>query len=170
MLSTWEKVKETMLLLPLNIILPSADVYSDLYLIAKLIISGHKLFAGLLFLPFALNYLLTWGIWWRIDKRKKVSWIAVALACYPQFRAVEVIILIWRNSEKGLAKKRTLDREVAEYEVFAESAITLVVMTYLMIEGLSGHANREEFKIIIGKTSTCFWSLLPRLSSLPRWV
>jgi hypothetical protein len=155
MLSTWEKVKETMLLLPLNIILPSADVYSDLYLIAKFIIRGHTFFAGLLLVPFALNYLLTWGVWWRLDKSKKVSWIAVALACYPQFRAVEVIILLWRDSEKGLAKKRALEREVVEYEVFAESAITAVVMTCLMMEVISRPTSvfTSEFKIVIGEDS-----------------
>jgi hypothetical protein len=149
MLSTKQKIKEMMLLIVFNVLLPSLDVYSDIALIVKFISSDHYNWAGLLIVPFTLNYLLTWGVWWRLDKMKKKYWIAVALACYPQFRAVKVILSIWRNSsEKALEKKRTLEREVSEYEVFAESAITAVVMTYLMMTGVG---SREFHDLIIGK-------------------
>ena len=64
--------KDIILLLVLNIALPTVDVYSDLYMIVKLFTNHppHPNYAGLLLTPFLLNYFLTWFLWWRMDKRK----------------------------------------------------------------------------------------------------
>ena len=44
----------------------------------------HPRWATSLLVPFLLNYLLTWSIWWSIDKRKTITWIAPLLSVYPQ--------------------------------------------------------------------------------------
>ena len=46
----------------------------------------HPIFATSLLVPFLINYLTTWVIWWSIDKRKTISWIAPLLSVYPQVR------------------------------------------------------------------------------------
>ena len=46
----------------------------------------HPMWATSLLVPFLINYLVTWFIWWSVDKRKTVSWIAPLLSVYPQVR------------------------------------------------------------------------------------
>ena len=46
----------------------------------------HPIWATSLLVPFLINYLVTWFIWWSVDKRKTVSWIAPMLSVYPQVR------------------------------------------------------------------------------------
>ena len=47
---------------------------------------SHPTFATFLLVPFLINYLVTWFIWWSVDKRKTTSWIAPLLSVYPQVR------------------------------------------------------------------------------------
>ena len=47
---------------------------------------SHPIFATSLLVPFLINYLVTWSIWWSVDKRKTTSWIAPLLSVYPQVR------------------------------------------------------------------------------------
>ena len=46
----------------------------------------HPIWATSLLVPFLINYLTTWFIWWSIDKRKTISWIAPLLSVYTQVR------------------------------------------------------------------------------------
>ena len=164
-------IKETMILLVLNTCLPTFDVFSDLFLIVKLYNNENPIWARLLLVPFLANYLLTWMAWWRLDKQKKVSFIAPTLACYPQYSAIKVIHFIWTDTEKGLKKKRQLEREMSEMEVFAESVITTLVMTDITaqtwyrnsIESIDQSIdqfthietfNEVNFKLIIGEPGT----------------
>ena len=143
--------KDIILLLVLNITLPTFDVYSDLYLIIRLFINGHPKYAGSLLTPFLLNYVLTWLLWWRMDKRKLLSWIPVLLCCYPQYCAAKVILLLWRDEERGLKKKRKLEREVTELEVFVEAVPTVLVLTFLWNWASDTH---DERLLIIGDYSS----------------
>ena len=130
MLSTFQKVKETLLLTIINVALPTVDIFTDLISITKLYIgtlthtdcdekselkkfglpidyalwsdaksnciensssdglyyNRHPIWATSLLVPFLINYLTTWFIWWSIDKRKTVTWIAPLLSVYPQVR------------------------------------------------------------------------------------
>ena len=135
MLTLFQKVKETLVLTFLNVVLPTVDIFTDQISITKLFIgtlthsacderrelvpfglpsnahSGsldlwydaksicianssaeglyynrHPIFATSLLVPFLINYLTTWVIWWSIDKRKAISWIAPLLSVYPQVR------------------------------------------------------------------------------------
>ena len=131
MLTTFQKVKETLLLTFLNVLLPTVDIFTDQISITKLYIGTlahvdcdekrelepfrlrgyaidswgdakskcianssteglyhirHPIWATSLLVPFLINYLTTWAIWWSIDKRKAISWIAPLLSVYPQVR------------------------------------------------------------------------------------
>ena len=74
-------------------------------------------------IPFLITYLTTWTAWYRIDKRKHLTWIACIINLYPQFKAANVIYHLWRNPRKGVAKKRKFEREVSEMEVEAAAAV-----------------------------------------------
>ena len=137
MLTTLQKIKETILITIFNVLLPSVDIFTDLGSVIKLYIGGrihpncderselqpfsddlflyqsdfsnwsiakekcianssaegiiytsHPGWATALLVPFLINYLTTWIVWWSVDKRKTVSWIAPLLSVYPQVRAV----------------------------------------------------------------------------------
>ena len=138
MLTTIQKVKETILITLLNIALPIVDIYTDLaetsnlysgYLshedcderkelepfgflqgfnnnvhtwpIAKakcisvssfegIYYTTHPIWATSLLLPFLINYVTTWVVWWSVDKRKAISWIAPLFSVYPQVRTQEL--------------------------------------------------------------------------------
>ena len=53
---------------------------------AEGMVNSHPIWATSLLVPFLINYLTTWFIWWSIDKRETVSWIAPLLSVYPQAR------------------------------------------------------------------------------------
>ena len=151
-----EKIKEILLLLLLlNIILPSVDVYSDIGLILKFYVKGsqsnpycdqmywrleerlncydnlptsnvtyilHYNWGTLMLLPFLLNYLICWYVWATTDKMKTVTWVAALLSFYPQYVACKIIYQIWWvDPKRGLQKKRHLERDVIQLEVFYES-------------------------------------------------
>ena len=128
MLTTFQKIKETILITILNVLLPSVDIFTDLGSVIKLYI-GSKIhpdsdkrselepytseedgliaaiekcvanssadgityisqpdWATALLMPFLINYIITWIVWWSVDKRKAVSWIAPLLSVYPQVK------------------------------------------------------------------------------------
>ena len=130
MLTTFQKVKETILITLLNIALPTVDVFTDLATTSKLYsgylshedcdeknelepfglfpwsnseqwaeakdkcinnssaegiyYTAHPRWATSLLIPFLINYVTTWVIWWSVDKRKAVSWVAPLFSVYPQ--------------------------------------------------------------------------------------
>ena len=148
-----EKITETSVIMTINMALPTVDVYSDLYFIAKLIIHNQLKWAGLLLAPFLLNYLICWNVWRRLDQRKTISWIPALLGCYPQYSAARVIRTLWRTPARGMRDKRRLDREVSELEVFGEAVFTVLVMTFFMMRGLLSGDYREgkEGALIFGE-------------------
>ena len=131
-------------LVVLNVVLPTVDIYSDLYMIVKLWINGHPRYACCLLAPFLLNYILTWLIWSRLKTKAHLSWIPVFFSCYPQFCAAKIIRKLWNDPRSGIMEKRRFEREVSEMEVFAEAVPTTMIMTYLMVQGLlnEGHSER----------------------------
>ena len=136
MLTKFQKVKETILITILNVLLPTVDILTDLISITKLYTGTethidcdersevitylgdfddnssldietwyegrrmclensssegstfniHPIWATSLLVPFLLNYLVTWSIWWNIDKSKTKTWIAPLLSVFPQVR------------------------------------------------------------------------------------
>ena len=137
MLTTLQKVKETILISLLNIALPTVDIFTDLAATSKLYsgylshedcdernelepfgsyqrsnsvytwaeakdkcinnssaegiyYTAHPRWATSLLVPFLINYVTTWVIWWSVDKRKAVSWVAPLFSVYPQVRRQEL--------------------------------------------------------------------------------
>ena len=130
------KVTETIPLVLLNIVLPTVDIYSDLYMVIKLWTNGHPRWALCLLAPFLLNYFLTWLLWTKLKTKAHLSWIPVFFSCYPQFCAAKVIHKLWNEPMNGIKEKRRFDREVSELEVFAEAVPTTMILTFLMVQGV----------------------------------
>ena len=130
--------KEIFLLALLNIVLPSADVYSDLALVTKLYHNDHPKYASLLLGPFLVNYTLCWIAWFTTEKQKKFTWISALLGCYPQLVAARIIWLLWTQPLKGMREKKHLERNLMEHEIFTEAVPTtlIMIMTILMVVNL----------------------------------
>ena len=86
-----------------------------------------------------INYALGWRAWYYGDlkksinsQRKKFTWIFALLGCYPQLVASRIIYLFWKQPKKALKKKKHLERNVMENEVFTEAVPTTLIMTFLM--------------------------------------
>ena len=127
----------TLLIIVLNIALPTVDVYSDLYMVVKFIRSGHPRYGELLLVPFLLNYLFSWAAWYSLDKRKQLTWMAAFISCYPQYCAARVVFLLWwGDARKAVEEKRRYEREVSEIEVFTEAVLSTLVSSYLMQKAL----------------------------------
>ena len=79
----------------------------------------HYGWGSMMLVPFLVNYLITWYVWATTDKRKAVTWVAALLSFYPQYVALKIIYQIWWvNPKRGLQKKRQLDRDLIQFEVF----------------------------------------------------
>lgn len=110
-----EKIRHIMLVLVFNIILPTADIGTDIRLIVRLL-EKHKeeiKFCGIdtsekrctyyfesgeknkpskfqeiglaLLVPFLLNYVVCFITWFRLEKQKSRTFIVALLNLYPQF-------------------------------------------------------------------------------------
>ena len=62
--------------------------------------------ATLLLIPFLLNYLAAWCVWYQIDTRKKFAWIASLLGLYSQLRAANIIRELWKDLKRELSLKK----------------------------------------------------------------
>ena len=173
MLTTSQKIRESLLLTTLNILLPSADVYTDVYFIVRLNlgrpliyigrdtrnISANSLYqvrhpnwAALLLGPCLINYALCWFAWYNTDKRKTFTWIAPLLSFYPQWVAARAIGLLWTQPSEGMREKRHLERNLMGNEVFTEAVPTALAMTFFLIQG----ENAEIRSFIHGDSSLLF--------------
>ena len=88
--------------------------------------------------PFLLNYLICWYVWVTSDKRKAISWVAALLSFYPQYVACKIIWYIWRDPQKGLRKKRCLERNFVPLETYYESVPSTMVCTYVLVKATGG--------------------------------
>ena len=112
----------------------------------KLEYERHPVWASLMLIPFLTTYLTTWIAWYRIDKRKHLTWIACVFNLYPQFKAANVIYHLWRNPRKGLAKKRKFERELSEMEVFLEAVPVTYILTYQLMTTTVFAVNESQWK------------------------
>ena len=138
-------LKESLLLGSLNVVLPTVDVYSDVALAVKLYSNvsvvldgrthysnGHPKWATSLLIPFLVNYLLSWRAWYYKGKENKMfTWIFALLGCYPQLVAGRIIWLLWKKPSEGIRKKKHLERNVMENEIFFEAVPS--TLTFLVV-------------------------------------
>merc|ERR1719278_538599 len=111
--------------------------------------------ATMLLIPFLLNYFASWFTWYRIDKNKKISWLACVFNVYPQLRAASVIRELWRDPKRGVVKKRKFERELSEAEVFLEAVFTTFVMGYILVGSSSSDSNIRAW-YYLGTNNTLF--------------
>jgi len=123
--------------------------------------TGHIRYGLALLAPFLLNYLLTWIAWFKQrhqDKKWHLTWLACLLACYPQLKAAQVIWHLWKDPQKGLEKKKKMEREVSEMEVFCEAVPSALIMTILMVKAYSMHdggiVKADDRTVILGEFGT----------------
>ena len=45
----------------------------------------HKLYATMLLIPFLLNYIISFSVWWKLDNNKKFSFIFALLNLYAPY-------------------------------------------------------------------------------------
>ena len=135
--SLWHRIgiflKNTLLTTLFNIILPTADTFTDLRLIHYLYYyvenEGNTIFSMALLLPFLLNYFLSWRAWFRFEKDKKNSWRFPMYNLYPQYHAAGVVKLFWTDPTKAEEKMTQFQREISLTENFAESIPTVLILT-----------------------------------------
>ena len=183
-------LKETFLLGTLNVGLPTFDVYSDIGLTYRLYTSpvtntnytwvngtwkpitttispGHFIYASSLLIPFMINYVLGWRAWYFGDlksrdnsQRKKLTWIFALLGCYPQLVASRIIYLFWKQPKKASKKKKHLERNVMENEVFTEAVPSTLIMTFLMVVLLFADTEDRGGEQLLGGVDGYGWLLL----------
>ena len=85
--------------------------------------------------PLLLQFSSTVYKWFRLEKResKKWSWVMLLLQCWPQWRAIRMMHLDFRNDKKAEEKKKELMREVTTTEPFLEAWPSIIVMTIIFI-------------------------------------
>ena len=108
---------------------------------------NHPTWATLLLVPFLMNYIAAWCFWYKIDSRKRFTWIACALGLYAQLRAANIIREVWKDLKRGLALKRKFDREFSEFEVFLEAIPTTFIITYLRARFNNPHNKRVKLAL-----------------------
>ena len=140
------KRQEVLLLIALNIILPTVDIYSDLNLAVGLFSNGYPNYGLLMMVPFLLCYLLSWVAWYNLDKRRHLTWMAAAVNCYPQYCAARVVFLLCRgNTKKAMVEKKLYEREVSEIEVFSEAVLCKFVLLFIMMKALNAETSVQSY-------------------------
>ena len=86
-------------------------------------------------LPVFLQFLSTCYKWIRLEKRenKRWSWILLLLQFWPQWRAIRVINLSYKDDGKAERKKQELLREVTSTEPFLEAWPSIIIMTMIWV-------------------------------------
>ena len=115
--------------------MPSIDVYSDFTLIVGWYWYHHWKYALSMTIPLMLQFLATIYKWIRLEKResKKWSWPLLMLQFWPQWRALRIIHLDFKNDEKTGRKKKVLMQEVNSAEPFLEAWPSIIIMTVILI-------------------------------------
>ena len=86
-----------------GIVLPTADVYSDITFIWKIYQNGHPEYASVAIVPLILSFFFTLRQWWKVeaDFINRIQTLpCTILQLWPQYRVLRVLY-------KGLVKKDT---------------------------------------------------------------
>ena len=118
---------------------------------------NHPSWATMLLVPFLLNYLAGWYRWYQEDRKRHLTWLACLVGLYPLLREASVIRELWRNSKRGLAKKRKFEREVSEAEAFLESIPTCLVLSHILHNIAKNESNRRGACMIVFNSTFGSW-------------
>ena len=127
-----------------NIFLPTLDVYGDASLIVSWFIRGHTVYAGLMTVPMAFNYVFTTYKWWSMEKEKKSdsrkwSWVLLLFQVWQQWNALKVMIKLFKKDYRAEEKKNRMLKELSSIEPFFESVPSILIMTCIWLHSPSGY-------------------------------
>ena len=84
--------------------------------------------------PLLLQFLSTTYKWVQMEEKrnKRWSWIPLVLQFWPQWRALGIMKLDWKNDSKTEEKKRELKREVLSNEPFLEAFPSMLILQIIV--------------------------------------
>ena len=91
-----DNIAPLIMLILFCILAPSWDVYSDLQITIDLFRYGHPRYAAAMILPLLLNFIFTFFMWQKMERKeaKRWSWVLVVAQCWPQFFAARIVLMI----------------------------------------------------------------------------
>ena len=86
-------------------------------------------------IPILLQFLFTIYKWYKLEKKeiKKWSWLILLLQFWPQWRAIRIMRLDFKNDPRTGDKKKELMREVTTTEPFLEAWPSIIIMTIIWL-------------------------------------
>ena len=127
------KSVDMILIVTLNIVLPTLDTYSDLSIIMSLVQGQDYTYAAALLTPFLLNYGVMLYTWWRLDESHSLTLLLPALLnLYPQTVAGKVLLLIWKDDPRAQQKKVEMEQDLSEHEAVLEALPTLTILSCML--------------------------------------
>ena len=118
-----------------NVLLPTVDVYSDLSLIIPWYLANHWKYALSMTLPLVLQFASTIYKWFQFEcpKQKRWTWILLLIQLWPQWRAIRVLKLLYKNDKTHQKKQIELLREIGSTEAFLEASPSIIIMTIIWV-------------------------------------
>ena len=88
--------------------------------------------------PVLLQFFSTVYKWYHVDKTetKMWSWIFLILQCWPQFRAIRVIRLLYKADPKANDKKRKMISDTSSTEPYLEAWPSIMAMTAIWMHAV----------------------------------
>ena len=138
-----DMIKDILLLLILNVALPTNDVGSDLWIILTNYLNGEYGKATTLLAPVLLNFLFTLRPWWQMESESgRILTFPILLAqLWPQYRACLIIYKIIKGDPSAGNDKVVLEREIGVLEPFFESVPTAFIMCFFMTKDFALEQN-----------------------------
>ena len=120
------KIKDALVTFGFGVGVPSADVYTDIALSVKLLLTNdvpwkaeiQYLFGWIMWIPIIINLIFTFFHWRRLEKTWKQRLLTFPLLicqCWPQYRSLRVLYFAYvpKNIAKCLAEKLDLEQSVS---------------------------------------------------------
>ena len=148
-------IKDIFPTLVLDVAVPTADQVSDLSLIVKWYAEDHPKYATAMLIPFLLNVCSNFYHWWKWDSsfEKRFTWLLVLFQLWPVYRAVKLVIQLYRRNESAEAEKRRFESEITSLEAYLEAAPSVFVMFVAFVTTLFDNENE---KGLIGESQILF--------------
>ena len=146
--------------------LPTVDSVSDLILILRWYTTGHVKYATAMAIPFLMNSCFNIYQWWKWDSKyeKRFTWILLIFQLWPVYRAIKLIIHLYKKTPNAQEEKMKFERQIVSLEPYLESVPSLFVMSLALYT--TGHTpgyapnNPENYETLIGNSITLFWTKL----------
>ena len=113
-----------------DVSVPFADNVSDILQIGKWFSTGNRKFATSMLIPFLLNVSANFYHWWKWDSKqeKRFTWLLVILQVWPIYRAIMVVIKLFKKVPGAEEEKKKFESEIVTLEPYLESLPSVFVM------------------------------------------